>query len=74
MTADLDAKPAVFVEEGVVRPDLVNTLEWLVGSPPNKHEFEEPPVSDDFFFMCHGGDNFCAARRGNRPLGQYVDH
>jgi hypothetical protein len=28
----------------VVIPELVNSLEWTLSSPPNIHEFEEPPV------------------------------
>lgn len=28
----------------VVIPDLVNTLEWVLDSPPNVHQFEEPPI------------------------------
>lgn len=29
----------------VVIPELVDTLEWVLDSPPNVHQFEEPPVS-----------------------------
>ena len=29
----------------IVIPQLVDTLEWVVESPPNIHQFEEPPVS-----------------------------
>jgi len=32
----------------VVIPELVDTLEWVLDSPPNVHQFEEPPVSDCF--------------------------
>lgn len=28
----------------VVIPDLVNTLEWVLDSPPNVHQFDEPPI------------------------------
>jgi len=31
--------------DGVVVPELHDTLEWLLDSPPNIHQFEEPPVS-----------------------------
>lgn len=31
--------------DGVVIPELVETLEWVLDSPPNVHQFEEPPVS-----------------------------
>ena len=37
------AKYAVFTK-GVVIPPIVDTLEWLLTSPPNVHQFEEPPV------------------------------
>lgn len=29
----------------VVIPELVSTLEWVLDSPPNVHQFDEPPVS-----------------------------
>ena len=29
----------------VVIPDLVDTLEWVISSPPPIHQFAEPPVS-----------------------------
>lgn len=29
----------------VVIPELHDTLEWVLSSPPNVHQFEEPPVS-----------------------------
>lgn len=28
----------------VVVPELVDTLEWVIESPPNIHQFDEPPV------------------------------
>jgi hypothetical protein len=28
----------------VVFPRLVDTLEWVLDSPPNVHQFEEPPL------------------------------
>jgi len=31
--------------DGIVIPELVDTLEWVLDSPPNVHQFEEPPVS-----------------------------
>ena len=29
----------------IVVPELVDTLEWVLDSPPNVHQFDEPPVS-----------------------------
>ena len=29
----------------VVIPELHDTLEWVLSSPPSVHQFEEPPVS-----------------------------
>lgn len=29
----------------IVVPELHDTLEWVLSSPPNVHQFEEPPVS-----------------------------
>ena len=31
-------------KDGVAIPELVDSLEWLLDSPPNMHQFEEPPV------------------------------
>lgn len=31
-------------EVDVVTPELVDTLEWTLGSPPTLHQFEEPPI------------------------------
>eukprot|EP01032_Pedospumella_encystans_P013672 gene13672-15725_t len=28
----------------VVIPELVSTLEWVLDSPPNVHQFDEPPI------------------------------
>ena len=28
----------------VVVPELVDTLEWVIESPPNIHQFDEPPL------------------------------
>lgn len=41
---NFDIKPSVEIEPGVVVPDFVPTLEWVLDSPPNIHQFEEPPV------------------------------
>jgi hypothetical protein len=30
--------------DGVVIPDLVESLEWVLSTPPPAHQFEEPPV------------------------------
>ncbi len=34
----------------VVIPELVDTLEWVLESPPNVHQFDEPPVSFVLFY------------------------
>jgi hypothetical protein len=34
--------------DDVVVPELVDTLEWVLNSPPNVHQFDEPPVSKLF--------------------------
>ena len=31
-------------EDGVVVPELVETLEWVLDSPPPLHQFEESPI------------------------------
>ena len=36
----------------VVIPELVSTLEWVLDSPPNVHQFDEPPVSATFKSLC----------------------
>jgi hypothetical protein len=28
----------------VVIPEIVDTLEWVLESPPNVHQFDEPPI------------------------------
>ena len=28
----------------IVEPDIVDTLEWTLTSPPPLHQFEEPPI------------------------------
>ena len=33
------------VDGDVVIPELVDTLEWVLDSPPTVHQFDEPPVS-----------------------------
>jgi heme/copper-type cytochrome/quinol oxidase subunit 1 len=33
-----------FATEEVVVPDVVDTLEWTLTSPPPLHQFEEPPI------------------------------
>jgi hypothetical protein len=39
-----EAPKYVLNKDGVVIPELVESLEWLLDSPPNVHQFEEPPV------------------------------
>ena len=36
-------------DKDVVIPDLVDSLEWVLDSPPNVHQFDEPPVSLLYF-------------------------
>ena len=33
-----------FATEEIVKPDLVETLEWTLTSPPPLHQFDEPPI------------------------------
>lgn len=37
-------------KDGVAIPELVESLEWLLDAPPNVHQFEEPPVSDQTLY------------------------
>jgi hypothetical protein len=37
--------PRTRLEGDVVIPQLVDTLEWVLSSPPAVHSFNEPPVS-----------------------------
>jgi hypothetical protein len=30
--------------DDVVVPELVDSLEWVLNSPPNVHQFDEPPI------------------------------
>jgi hypothetical protein len=41
------SKPAASTND-IVIPQLVDTLEWVVESPPNVHQFDEPPVKNIF--------------------------
>ncbi len=43
-TRNWDVAPAYEIEKGVVVPGFTDTLEWVLDSPPNVHQFEEPPV------------------------------
>lgn len=41
-----DDKPKfVLNADGVVIPEIVDTLEWVLEIPVNVHQFDEPPVS-----------------------------
>ena len=40
--AEAAAKPVSTAE--VVTPETVDTLEWVLDSPPTLHQFEEPPI------------------------------
>jgi hypothetical protein len=35
----------------IVVPDLYDSLEWCLTSPPPIHQFEEPPVRSCFVFL-----------------------
>ena len=37
-------QPTADVPKGVHFPMLVDSLEWVLDSPPNVHQFEEPPI------------------------------
>lgn len=39
------APAAAAPSSDVVIPDIVDTLEWVISSPPPIHQFAEPPVS-----------------------------
>ena len=44
-----ESKPKyVLNADGVVIPEIVDTLEWLLEAPVNVHQFEEPPVCYSF--------------------------
>ena len=38
------ATEVVATDSEVVVPDVVDTLEWTLTSPPPLHQFEEPPI------------------------------
>lgn len=38
-------------KEKIALPQLFPTLEWILDSPPNVHQFDEPPVSLIFIFL-----------------------
>jgi hypothetical protein len=45
-----DAKPKfVLNADGVVIPEIVDTLEWVLELPVNVHQFDEPPVRRSTF-------------------------
>jgi hypothetical protein len=44
MARCFSSAPAEVKKTKVIIPDLVDTLEWVLDSPPNVHQFEEPPV------------------------------
>lgn len=43
-SAPLVTEEVPVAPEGCVIPELVDTLEWVLDSPPNVHQFEEPPI------------------------------
>ncbi|KAJ1437468.1 hypothetical protein B484DRAFT_392746 [Ochromonadaceae sp. CCMP2298] len=44
MARCFSSAPAEVKKTKVIIPDLVDTLEWVLDSPPNVHQFEEPPI------------------------------
>jgi hypothetical protein len=36
---------AAATPKDVIIPELADSLEWVLSSPPNVHQFDEPPVS-----------------------------
>lgn len=40
----LMGEPDEFIEEGVVRAKVWDSLEWTLTSPPPVHQFDEPPI------------------------------
>jgi hypothetical protein len=52
-TRNHNATDPVYIEENVVIPGFVDTLEWVLDSPPNVHQFEEPPVSNCFLMFLY---------------------
>jgi len=47
------AAPSTSSSSDVVIPDLVDTLEWVISSPPPIHQFAEPPVSCYYYFIVY---------------------
>lgn len=41
---------AIFTKR-IIIPPIVDTLEWLLTSPPNVHQFEEPPVLNIIYYI-----------------------
>ncbi len=41
----------LLVDGETIVPSLVDTLEWVLDTPPNVHQFEEPPVSCGLRFL-----------------------
>ena len=37
----------------VVIPEIVDTLEWVLDSPPNVHQFDEPPIVVEIVRDCY---------------------
>ena len=42
------------VEKDVVVPETVDTLEWVLDSPPPLHQFEESPIVVEVAVSCRG--------------------
>mmetsp|Transcript_281 Transcript_281/g.347 ORF Transcript_281/g.347 Transcript_281/m.347 type:complete len:93 (-) Transcript_281:78-356(-) len=37
----------------IIEPELFDTLEWVLDSPPNVHQFEEPPIVVEIEHLKH---------------------
>lgn len=46
------AAPASTADVIIHEDDLVESLEWALNSPPNLHQFDEPPVSFSILLHC----------------------
>lgn len=58
----------------VVIPELFDTLEWVLDSPPSVHQFDEPPVCAFFFmFFILNIENICVVLLVNQIVVE-IEH